>query len=66
MRFHFGWYQILCSGTVKTTPMPSCDSPLVPLMCAVTVLLILQTQLSFVDRVYDHSTFLDASASTKG
>ena len=47
-------------------PMPSCDSPLVPLLCSVAVLSILQSHLSFMDRVYDNGTFLDASASKKG
>ena len=45
--------------------MPSCDSPLVPLLCAVTILSILQSQLSFMDRVYDGTTIFDASASNK-
>lgn len=44
--------------------MPCCKSPLVPLVSAVIVLLVLQSHLSFMDRVYDDHTFLQAHAST--
>lgn len=46
------------------TEMSSCDSPLVPFLCAAVVLLILKSQFSFMDRVYDGGTFLDTDAST--
>lgn len=64
MRSRFGWYEFLYSGTNNYSPMPCCKSPLVPLVSAVIVLLVLQSHLSFMDRVYDDHTFLQAHAST--